>query len=148
MKYDISKKLALVKFYYDTLAKYDEYDINDNFSYEIAILTPTGIISGKPTFHVYTKNTQDFRLIDFICDHNLILNDYNYSIEENYEKHIEKLKRRLVDEDAFLHCEPLEIGDTLVLRNATIHCGNKPIKVESITIFTENILGISFFKKT
>lgn len=147
MKYDISKKLALVKFYYETLQKYDDYNVNDNLSYDIAVLTQSGLISGKPSFSLHTEDTKNLRLAHFICDHNLIMTDYLNFLEKDLEKKLKQLEAKEISRDEFLLYEPLETDDTLVLKNVTIHNGNNSIKLESITIFSENILGISFIKK-
>ncbi|MBF1200712.1 MAG: hypothetical protein HXM14_00710 [Fusobacterium periodonticum] len=147
MKYDISKKLALVKFYYETLQKYDDYNVNDNLSYDIAVLTQSGLISGKPSFSLHTEDTKNLRLAHFICDHNLIMTDYLNFLEKDLEKKLKQLEAKEISRDEFLLYEPLETDDTLVLKNVTIHNGNNSIKLESITIFSENILGISFIKR-
>ena len=148
MEYDISKKLALVKYYYETLEKYDNYDIDDNLSYDIAVLTQSGLISGKPSFSMPTENTENLRLADFISDHNFIITDYLSFLEKDLEKKLKQLEAKEISRDEFLLYEPLETDDdALVLKNATIHNGNKPIKLESITIFSQNILGISFIKR-
>lgn len=147
MKYDISKKLALVKFYYETLQKYDNYNVNDNLSYDIAVLTQSGLISGKPSFSLHTEDTKNLRLAHFICDHNLIMTDYLNFLEKDLEKKLKQLEAKEISRDEFLLYEPLETDDTLVLKNVTIHNGNNSIKLESITIFSENILGISFIKR-
>ena len=147
MKYDISKKLALVKFYYETLEKYDGYDEDDNLSYDIAVLTQSGLISGKPSFSLHTENTENLRLAHFIGNHNLIMTDYLNFLEKDFEKKFKLLEAKKISRDEFLLYEPLETDDTLVLKNATIHNGNQSIKLESITIFSENILGISFIKR-
>lgn len=147
MKYDISKKLALVKFYYETLQKYDDYNVNDNLSYDIAVLTQSGLISGKPSFSLHTEDTKNLRLAHFICDHNLIMTDYLNFLEKDLEKKLKQLEAKEISRDEFLLYEPLETDNTLVLKNVTIHNGNNSIKLESITIFSENILGISFIKR-
>ena len=147
MKYDISKKLALVKFYYETLQKYDDYNVNDNLSYDIAVLTQSGLISGKPSFSLHTEDTKNLRLAHFICDHNLIMTDYLNFLEKDLEKKLKQLEAKEISRDEFLLYEPLETDDTLVLKNVTIHNGNNSIKLESITIFSENVLGISFIKR-
>ena len=147
MKYDISKKLALVKFYYETLEKYDDYDEDNNLSYDIAVLTQSGLISGKPSFSLHTENTENLRLTHFIGDHNLIMTDYLNFLEKDFEKKFKQLEAKKISRDEYLLYEPLETDDTLVLKNATIHNGNQSIKLESITIFSENILGISFIKR-
>ena len=147
MKYDISKKLALVKFYYETLQKYDDYNVNDNLSYDIAVLTQSGLISGKPSFSLHTEDTKNLRLAHFICDHNLIMTDYLNFLEKDLEKKLKQLEAKEISRDEFLLYEPLETDDTLVWKNVTIHNGNNSIKLESITIFSENILGISFIKR-
>ena len=147
MKYDISKKLALVKFYYETLEKYDDYNVDDNLSYDIAILTQSGLISGKPSFSLHTEDTKNLRLAHFICDHNLIMTDYLNFLEKDLEKKLKQLEAKEISRDEFLLYEPLETDDTLVLKNVTIHNGNNSIKLESITIFSENVLGISFIKR-
>ena len=147
MKYDISKKLALVKFYYETLQKYDDYNVNDNLSYDIAVLTQSGLISGKPSFSLHTEDTKNLRLAHFICDHNLIMTDYLNFLEKDLEKKVKQLEAKEISRDEFLLYEPLETDDTLVLKNVTIHNGNNSIKLESITIFSEKILGISFIKR-
>lgn len=147
MKYDISKKLALVKFYYETLQKYDDCNVNDNLSYDIAVLTQSGLISGKPSFSLHTEDTKNLRLAHFICDHNLIMTDYLNFLEKDLEKKLKQLEAKEISRDEFLLYEPLETDDTLVLKNVTIHNGNNSIKLESITIFSENILGISFIKR-
>ena len=147
MKYDISKKLALVKFYYETLQKYDNYNVNDNLSYDIAVLTQSGLISGKSSFSLHTEDTKNLRLAHFICDHNLIMTDYLNFLEKDLEKKLKQLEAKEISRDEFLLYEPLETDDTLVLKNVTIHNGNNSIKLESITIFSENILGISFIKR-
>ena len=147
MKYDISKKLALVKFYYETLQKYDDYNVNDNLSYDIAVLTQSGLISGKPSFSLHIEDTKNLRLAYFICDHNLIMTDYLNFLEKDLEKKLKQLEAKEISRDEFLLYEPLETDDTLVLKNVTIHNGNNSIKLESITIFSENILGISFIKR-
>ena len=147
MEYDISKKLALVKYYYETLEKYDNYDIDDNLSYDIAVLTQSGLISGKPSFSVPTENTENLRLAHFISDHNFIITDYLSFLEKDLEKKLKQLEAKEISRDEFLLYEPLETDDTLVLKNVTIHNGNNSIKLESITIFSENILGISFIKR-
>ena len=147
MKYDISKKLALVKFYYETLQKYDDYNVNDNLSYDIAVLTQSGLISGKPSFSLHTEDTKNLRLAHFICDHNLIMTDYLNFLEKDLEKKLKQLEAKEISRDEFLLYEPLETDDTPVLKNVTIHNGNNSIKLESITIFSENILGISFIKR-
>lgn len=147
MKYDISKKLALVKFYYETLQKYDDYNVNDNLSYDIAVLTQSGLISGKPSFSLHTEDTKNLRLAHFICDHNLIMTDYLNFLEKDLEKKLKQLEAKEISRDEFLLYEPLETDDTLVLKNVTIHNGDNSIKLESITIFSGNILGISFIKR-
>ena len=147
MKYDISKELALVKFYYETLEKYDDYDVDDNLSYDIAVLTQSGLISGKPSFSLHTENTKNLRLAHFICNHNLIMTDYLNFLEKDLEKKLKQLEAKEISRDEFLLYESLETDDTLVLTNATIHNGNNPIKLESVTIFSKNILGISFIKR-
>lgn len=147
MKYDISKKLALVKFYYETLQKYDDYNVNDNLSYDIAVLTQSGLISGKPSFSLHTEDTKNLRLAHFICDHNFIMTDYLNFLEKDLEKKLKQLEAKEISRDEFLLYEPLETDDTLVLKNVTIHNGNNSIKLESITIFSENVLGISFIKR-
>lgn len=147
MKYDISKKLALVKFYYETLEKYDDYNVDDNLSYNIAVLTQSGLISGKPSFSLHTEDTKNLRLAHFICDHNLIMTDYLNFLEKDLEKKLKQLEAKEISRDEFLLYEPLETDDTLVLKNVTIHNGNNSIKLESITIFSENVLGISFIKR-
>ena len=147
MKYDISKKLALVKFYYETLEKYDDYNVDDNLSYDIAVLTQSGLISGKPSFSLHTEDTKNLRLAHFICDHNLIMTDYLNVLEKDLEKKLKQLEAKEISRDEFLLYEPLETDDTLVLKNVTIHNGNNSIKLESITIFSENVLGISFIKR-
>lgn len=147
MKYDISKKLALVKFYYETLEKYDDYNVDDNLSYDIAVLTQSGLISGKPSFSLHTEDTKNLRLTHFICDHNLIMTDYLNFLEKDLEKKLKQLEAKEISRDEFLLYEPLETDDTLVLKNVTIHNGNNSIKLESITIFSENVLGISFIKR-
>jgi hypothetical protein len=147
MKYDISKKLALVKFYYETLEKYDDYNVDDNLSYDIAVLTQSGLISGKPSFSLHTEDTKNLRLAHFICDHNLIMTDYLNFLEKDLEKKLKQLEAKEISRDEFLLYEPLETDDTLVLKNVTIHNGNNSIKLESITIFSENVLGISFIKR-
>ena len=147
MKYDISKKLALVKFYYETLEKYDDYNVDDNLSYDIAVLTQSGLISGKPSFSLHTEDTKNLRLTHFICDHNLIMTDYLNFLVKDFEKKLKQLEAKEISRDEFLLYEPLETDDTLVLKNVTIHNGNNSIKLESITIFSENVLGISFIKR-
>lgn len=147
MKYDISKELALVKFYYETLEKYDDYDIDDNLSYDIAVLTQSGLISGKPSFSLHTEDTKNLRLTHFICNHNLIMTNYLNFLEKDLEKKLKQLEAKEISRDEFLLYEPLETDDTLVLKNVTIHNGNNSIKLESVTIFSKNILGISFIKR-
>ena len=94
MEYDISKKLALVKYYYETLEKYDNYDIDDNLSYDIAVLTQSGLISGKPSFSVPTENTENLRLAHFISDHNFIITDYLSFLEKDFEKKLKQLESK------------------------------------------------------
>lgn len=103
MKYDISKKLALVKYYYETLEK---YDIDDNLNYDIAVLTQSGLISGKPSFSLHTENTENLRLAHFIGDHNLIMTDYLNFLEKDFEKKFKQLEAKKLVEMNFFFMNP------------------------------------------
>lgn len=134
----INKKHALLNFFSGVLKGCDIKN------YEIFITTPFGTLSGTPDFRISDSIDDNLKFDNYLFNHNLVLSAYTNTIEKRLVKLANNPKISIEDEVFF----PLiSSDDVIVFNNVTLNSNGKTFHLPSFTLFTENILGISYIKK-
>ncbi|MCI7224387.1 MULTISPECIES: hypothetical protein [Fusobacterium] len=158
------KKIFSILFYYSFILK--KYKVNKEF--ELFITTPFGALSGTLSFDGLSSELTNFSFNDFLNNNNLVLNTFFENILKERKQDLEncthaknkideikdideKIKyiSHFLEENEALYEElktEFKQEETVVFNDVTLYYPTK-IKLPSFTIFTKNILGISFIKK-